>query len=128
MVVGHESVPTVVEQPTSFDWPAPPIGETDSSLLLALLGEPLTQVIQQLDSHVLVAAVLEAQHQPGLCVHRRSFHCLANEILHVDGKISGTVVFVVSSSMFLVNVKNELALCLLNFCFARTSTALKKAT
>ena len=32
--------------------------------------------------------------QLGRCVHGRSFDGLANEVLLVDGKISGTVVFV----------------------------------
>ena len=49
---------------------------------------------------------------------------------NVDWKISGTVVFVVGSSMFCVNVENELpvALHLLNFFFARTSRVLNKET
>ena len=34
--------------------------------------------------------------QLGLCVHGRSFHGLVNEVLLIDGKILGTVVFVVS--------------------------------
>ena len=64
--------------------------------------------------------------QLGSRVHWRSFDGLANEILLVDGKIFGTVVFVVRRGMFRVNVENELASSLLNFRFAGTSTALNK--
>ena len=39
-----------------------------------------------------------------------------------------TVVFVVGSNMFRVNVDNDLALRFPNFSFARTSTALNKGT
>ena len=56
--------------------------------------------------------------QLGSCVRGRSFHCLANEILLVDGKIP---VFVVGRGMFRVN---ELARRFLNFCYARTSAVL----
>ena len=66
--------------------------------------------------------------QLGRYVHGRSFDGLASEMLLVDGKISGTVVFVFGSGMFRVNVRNELAMSLLNFCFAGTSTALYKGT
>ena len=71
--------------------------------------------------------VLHILDQLGRRVHWRSFG-LANEILLVDGKISGTVVFVVGSGMFRVKIENELARSLLNFCFAGTSTALNKGT
>ena len=70
--------------------------------------------------------VLHILDQLGRRVHGRSFDGLANKILLVDGKISGTVVFVVCSGMFRVNVENKLALSLLNFCFTGTSTALNK--
>ena len=72
--------------------------------------------------------VLHILDQLGRSVHWRSFDGLANEILLVDGKISGTVVFVVGSGTFRVNIENELARSLLNFCFAGTSTALNKGT
>ena len=52
----------------------------------------------------------------------------ANKILLVNGKISVSVLFVVGSCMFRVHVENVLALRFLNFCFARTSTALNKGT
>ena len=45
------------------DWPAPPRGEPVGDQLLMLLGEPVAQAILQLDTRVLVAAVLEEQHQ-----------------------------------------------------------------
>ena len=63
LVVGHESVPTVAEQPTPFDGPAPPRGKQVGDLLLVLFGEPVAQAILQLDTSILIAAVLEAQHQ-----------------------------------------------------------------
>ena len=63
LVVGQESVPTVAKQPMPFDGPAPPRGEPVGDLLLELLGEPVAQAILQLNTNVLVAVVLEAQHQ-----------------------------------------------------------------
>ena len=72
--------------------------------------------------------VLNILDQLGRSLQGRSFDGLVNEILLVDGKISGTVVFLVGSGMFRVNEENELARLLLNFCFARTSTALNKRT
>ena len=49
----------------ALDGPAPPRGEPVGDLLLVLFGEPDAQAILQLDTRLLVAAVLqvEAQHQ-----------------------------------------------------------------
>ena len=81
-------------------------------------------VALQIGIDFLGGRVLNIFDQLGRCVHGRSFHGLANKVLLVDGKLSGTVVFVLNNSMFRVNAARNL----LNFCFTRTSTALNNGT
>ena len=62
LIFGDETVSAVAQQPPTLDTPAPPLTKPVSNLALTLIRQPVAQVILQLDSGVLVAAILDAHH------------------------------------------------------------------